>query len=95
MVEVNEMGKQFLEKTRKTCLELFPGSKILQEKFTKMSYDDLIIMLHGGFSEKALIQSLQGIFERTLFEYSKEDLEAIEKGIDAVIKTAKENIQEG
>lgn len=70
-VELSNKNIMLLDMLRKHLADIFRGIEkdATARAIEKADYNQLVMMLHYGFSEKAFIESAKGIFRLGRFEF--------------------------
>lgn len=87
-VALSEASQELLEVLRQELTQRFMSfdRPNLVQLMEQAEYNDLIAILHLGFSEKACFDSLRGMIDTTSFDLSEDDLNEVFQGLQAIIK---------
>jgi hypothetical protein len=87
-IGISRKSRDFLDKLKVELLEYAQKMRRddLFQLFDNFDYDDLIYVLHLGFSEKSFFETVRGTCEGISFELSEQDLDEIRLGIKTLFK---------
>ena len=86
-IEIDSRVKDLLDVLKRNQIKIWEtqNRKDIADIWNKFDYNDLIMVLHLGFSEMAFYQSMVGVVEPERFDIPKENLNKIRQGLHRLI----------
>jgi len=83
-VGIGKTTKELLDSLKEGQIQLWKQQNRddIADIFERMDYNDLVMVLHLGFSEKAFYESMQGIVTTSSFRLSEEEINKIKQGLN-------------